>query len=168
MSEGGLLDGVQRPTPVLHEVRRTDERRGDCGSTEDRLGIAKAEHRAGSVRLLRADRREQHDMRDARSLDGRRDGLGAAVVIRSHVGRAEVRRQEDVDALRAAEGALEGGALVDIGDRDLCTRVAPRLPLGGAVHHDADLLLLPEQRLGDDLTGIPRRTQHDEHGEPAL
>src|SRR6266849_6703267 len=42
----------------------------------------------------------------------------------------------------------------------------PRLPLGGVAQHDADLLLLPEQCLGDDLACVPRSTKHDEHCEP--
>src|SRR2546426_11843534 len=46
------------------------------------------------------------------------------------------------------------------------TAYAPRLPLGGVVQHDADLLLLPEQCLGDDLACVSRSTQHDEHCEP--
>src|ERR1700682_1454643 len=63
-----LRDSVERPTPVLHEVRRTDERRGGFGSTEYSLCVAEAEHRAGSIRLLSADGREQDDMRDAGGL----------------------------------------------------------------------------------------------------
>src|SRR5258708_15594788 len=81
-------------------------------------------------------------MRDACGLDCRGDGVGAAVVVHAHVARTEVRRKEDVDALRAAEGTLERGPLVDIGDSDIRTRFAPRLPLGGVVQHDTDLLLL--------------------------
>src|SRR5713101_2321773 len=137
-----LLDSVERPTPVLHEVRRTDERRGGFGSTEYGLCVAEAEHRAGSIRLLSADGREQDDIRDACGLDCRSDGVCAAVVVHAHVARIEVRRKKDVDALRAAEGTLERGPLVYIGDRDIRTRFAPRLPLGGVVQHDADLLLL--------------------------
>src|SRR6266581_5757630 len=105
-------------------------------------------------------------MRNACGLDCRSDGVCAAVAVHAHVARTEVRRKEDVDALRAAEGTLERGPLVDIGDSDIRTRFAPRLPLGGVVQHDADLLLLPEQCLGDDLACIPRSTKHDEHCEP--
>jgi hypothetical protein len=39
-------------------------------------------------------------------------------------------------------------------------------PLGGVVQHDADLLFLTEQCLGDDLACIPRSTNHNEHFEP--
>jgi hypothetical protein len=60
------------------------------------------------------------------------------------VARTEVWRKQGIDALRAAEGTLECGPLVDLGDRDIRTCVAPRLPLGGVVQHDADLQLLPE------------------------
>src|SRR2546428_2877817 len=48
-------------------------------------------------------------MRDACGLDCRGDGVCAAVVVYAHVARIEVRRKEDVDALRAAEGTLERG-----------------------------------------------------------
>src|SRR5439155_26913611 len=156
----------ERPTPVFHEVRRTDERHGGFGSTEYSLCVAEAEHRAGSIRLLRADGREQDDMWDACGLDCRSDGVCAAVVVHARMARTEVRRKEDIDAFRAAEGTLERCPFVDIGDSDIRTRFAPRLPLGGVVQHDADLLPLAEQRLGDDLACIPRSTKRDEHCEP--
>ena len=54
------------------------------------------------------------------------------------------------------EHANFGGRCIPVGgDRDIRTCVAPRLPLGGVVQHDANLLLLPEQRLSDDLACIP-------------
>src|SRR5437870_8641648 len=161
-----LLDGVERPTPVFHEVPRTDERHGGFGSTEYSLCVAEAEHRTGSIRLLSADGREQDDMWDACGLDCRSDGVCAAVVVHARMARTEVRRKEDIDAFRAAEGTLERCPFVDIGDSDIRTRFAPRLPLGGVVQGDADLLLLPEQCLGDDLACIARSTKHDEHSEP--
>jgi len=102
-------------------------------------------------------------MRDACGLDCRSHGVCAAIVVHTHVARTEVRRQEDVDTLRAAEGMLERGLIIDIGDSDIRTRFAPRFPLRGVMQNDADLLLLPEQCLGDDLACITRSTKHDEH-----
>src|SRR4029079_82374 len=111
-----LLDSVERPAPVFHEIRRTDERRGGFSATEHSLCVAETQHRAGSIRLLSANGRQQDDMRNAGGLDCRRDGVCAAVVVHAHVARTEVWRKQDVVALRAAEGTLECGPLVDLGN----------------------------------------------------
>src|SRR5207253_1796004 len=58
----------------------------------------------------------------------------------------------------------EGLGVVELGDRDLGAARLPCCALRGVAHEYPNRLLLPEQRLRDDLPRIPRDPGNDEHG----
>ena len=81
-----LSDAEKRAAPVLHEVGRSHEGRGSAAASEPGLRVVEAEDGTRAIGLLRADGREQDDVGNASSFDGRSYRACAAIAVRAHVG----------------------------------------------------------------------------------
>jgi hypothetical protein len=151
-----------RPQFSMKYAARIERRRGAA-----RANVASASwrpsHGARSLHLLGADGREHDDVRNARGLDCRRDRGCAAVVVPAHLARAEVRRKKDVGALRAAEGPLERGAVLDVGDGDIRARLLPRFSPWRRHARRRGPSSSAQAASRGDLARIPRSAKHDKH-----
>lgn len=71
-------------------------------------------------------------------------------LVSAQARRREARRNQQVGAARAAEGACEGGNIFQVRDGDLGTASSPRRSLRCLPYDDTNLLATPKKGLSDD------------------
>ena len=137
-----LLRGGEHAAVVLQAVRRADERRADPELFKAPLSLIGRADRPVAFGHVRADRRQEHEVRQAGARCRASDRVDHFRARTKEVGGDRIRRQQDVRALRAVQRACDCRFIVEVRDRDLGTALFPRRSLVLVAHDDADRLSL--------------------------
>lgn len=146
--------------PVLHEIGRAQEGRGNAAVRQALLQHPVHPYPAAAAGKIGADRRQRNQLGHAGGHGGARHGLGDPVGEFEQIGPPVLLRADDIGAAHARQDARQSVRIGQVGLNDLGATRGPGPAPGGIAQHHAHRQARAQQRVGRGGSGAAGGAEH--------